>query len=92
MKISDNKNCLTEIAEMVAEQNSSYLNFSHRLRIAEIRTKQIGSDADPIKSDIQGLQLSLQDLLHPINDGIDVRGKLSEIDDKVQRIETRLTT
>lgn len=86
-----NKNCLTEISEMLAEQNFSYMNFSHRLSVAEIRTRQIGSDADVIKSEIQSVRVNLEDLIHPIVDGIDVRGKLSEIDGKVQRIETQLT-
>ena len=47
---NDKKNCLTEISEMLAEQNWSYLNFSHRFKVAKIRTSQIGLDADVIKS------------------------------------------
>lgn len=77
---------------MLAEQNFGYMNFSQRLKVAEIRTRQIGSDADFIKSEIQSIRLTLEDLIHPIVDGIDVRGKLGEIDGKVQRIETQLTT
>lgn len=89
---TDKKNCLTEISEMLAEQNFGYMNFSQRLKVAEIRTRQIGSDADLIKSEIQSVRLSLEDLIHPIVDGLDVRGKLSDIDGKIQRIETQLTT
>lgn len=89
---ADKKNCLTEIAEMLAEQNFGYMNFSQRLKVAEIRTRQIGSDADLIQSEIQNVRLTLEDLVHPIVEGIDVRGKLSEIHGKVQRIETQLTT
>jgi len=89
---TDKKNCLTEISEMLAEQNFGYMNFSQRLKVAEIRTRQIGSDADLIKSEIHNIRLSLEELVHPIVDGFDVRGKLSEIDGKIQRIETQLTT
>ena len=91
-EINSSKNCLTEISEMLAEQNWRYLNFSQRLRVAEIRVKQIGLDADPIRTEIHSVRSRLEDLLHSINDGIDMRGELSEIDGKVERIETQLTT
>lgn len=72
-EIDGKKNCLNEISEMLAEQNSSYMNFSQRLKVAEIRTRQIGLDADLIKSEIQSVRVSLERLINPLVEGLDVR-------------------
>lgn len=56
------QNCLTEISEMLAEQNWRYLNFSNRLHVAGIRVRQIGSDPSLIDSEIKSVRLSLETL------------------------------
>lgn len=77
---------------MLAEQNWKYLNFSNRLHVAGIRVRQIGSDASLIDSEIKSVRLSLERLTDSMVEGLDVRGKLGEIDSNVQRIEMQLTT
>lgn len=92
MRESNNEqSSLAEISETFADQSFRVINFLNRLQVVEIRTRQIGQEASPVRSDIMDIRLGVNSLLDPILTGIDVRAKLAEIDSSIQRIEEELT-
>jgi len=88
---NNEQNSLADISETLADQSFRVINFWNRLQVAEIRLRQTGQEASPVRSDIQDIRLSVNSLLDPILTGIDMRTKLAEIDSSIQRIEEELT-